>query len=262
MKKEKNNIKLRLISGLLTVSLAAGTAYALKPTNAYATGSKIVISTPVTKYKNYAGHKIGEYVDESTGMVYYTIEVIENDNASRISEVAIAVYNKEKQIPDEDLELFSAPNTKTSRSSFWPAVVYMNVEKGRKFRINPGDILIIPTEYSKFKALNGQVKSSGWYSRYCAANNIHQPKMTVTVPKETVRALVQNIYDELYPDANVCVDDDVLRAYLRAHSSKIKYEFNKDSELDNNTYFELTEWIPTPSELEGFYVPTQKNKTH
>ena len=261
MENEDKKIGIRIMSGLLTVALAAGASFVLKPSEAYATGSKIVTSKPTAKYREWAGHKIGQFYDENTGITYNTIEVIENDNASRISEAIIAVYNKEKQIPKEDLALFDKENTKTSRSSFWPGVVYINTGGGMYFSINPGDILIFPERYDKFKEINGQVKASGWYSNFLAKNNIHPPKRIVQIPKELVRMLVQDIYDTKYPEYNVCVDDDTLRAYLRAHSSNIRYEFNRNTELTTEAYYELTQWVPDPEELEDFYPKEPKSKT-
>ena len=250
MEKEDKKIKLRLMSGLVAVTLASGTYFALKPTNAYATGSKIVTSKPNIKYKDFADHKIGEFYDEETGILYNTIEVIENDNASKLSEIIIALYNKEKQIPKEDLEVFDAENTKTSRSSFWPAVVYMNLDGRTKFRINPGDILIFPQYYSEFKELNGRIKASGWYSRYLTANNIHPPKRTMAVPKEEVREMVEKMYSEKYPGEEICVDDDFLLKYINANNYFGKYVFKEGSRLDKEEAYGLVEWIPTVEELE------------
>lgn len=260
MEKENKNIKLRLMSGLLAITIAGGTYFALKPTNAYATGSKIVTSEPDVKYKKYAGHKIGIFTDENTGITYYTIEVIQGDNASKLSEAIIAVYNKEKQIPEEDLKLFDKPNTKVSRSSFWPAVVYMNVEPGRNFSIIPGDILVFPTEYEKFKSINGEVKASGWYSNYVSKNNIHPPRPVIELPKEVVRRYVQGIYDEAYPEANVYVDDDILRAYLRAHRENGKFEFNRNATFDYDKQFAITDWVPTPDQLDTYLTREEKEK--
>ena len=199
-------------------------------------------------------------VDENTGKTYYTIEVIENDNASRISETAIAVYKKEKQIPKKDWDLYEDKNTKITKSSFWPAVVYLNTENGQRFSINPGDILIVPTEYQELKELNGKVKASGWYSNYLSKNNIHPPRPLIEIPKEAVREIVQEIYDELYPEANIKVDDDTLRAYLRAHRENGRFEFNKNADLDYNKIYALTDWIPEPEELENYLTPEEKEK--
>ena len=259
MENEKK-IRMRMMSGLLAVTLAGGTYFALKPTKAKATGSKIVTSTPTTKYKDFADHKIGEFYDENTGILYNTIEVIENDNASKLSEIIIALYNKEKQIPKEDLEVFDAENTKTSRSSFWPAVVYMNLNGRKKFRINPGDILIFPQYYSEFKDLNGRIKASGWYSRYLTANNIHPARRTMAVPKEEVRELLENIYSEKYPGEDICIDDDFLLKYLNAHSNYVKYVFRNNSRLDKEEAFGLVEWIPSLEQLETFLTPEEKEK--
>ena len=260
MEKENKSVKLRLMSGLVAMTLASGTYFALKPANAFATGSKIVTSTPNTKYNNVNEHKIGEYYDETTGKTYYTIEVIKNDNASRISETAIAVYKKEKQIPKKDWDLFEDENSKITKSSFWPAIVYLNTEDKQKFSINPGDVLIVPTTYEEFKSLNGEIKASGWYSNYLAKNNIHLPRKVVELPKEVVRAYVQNIYNEIYPDANVYVDDDTLRAYLRAHRANGKYVFNKEADFNYNKQYAITDWIPSPEQLETFLTPEEKEK--
>ena len=261
MNKENNRIILkRVASGLVALTISLGASFALKPTNAYATGSKIVTSTPTLKYKNVNEHKIGEYVDKETGKVYYTIKVIENDNASRLSETALAVYHKEKQIPKEEWEAFSKENTKVSKTSFWPAVVYLNTESGKRFHINPGDYIIFPTDYQEFKQLNGEVKASGWYSKYLNKYNIHPKRPLMVFPKEKARAIVQEIMDEAYPEANICVDDDTLRAWLRAHRENGKFEFSKDSELDNDEYYAITDWIPSPEQLEKYYTTEEKNK--
>lgn len=252
MEKEDKKIKLRVMSGLVAVTLAGGSYFTLKPSKAYATGSKIVTSTPNIKYKDFANHKIGEFYDEETDTLYNTIEVIENDNASKLSEIIIALYNKEKQIPKEDLEIFDAENTKTSRSSFWPAVVYMNLEGRKKFRINPGDILIFPQYYSEFKELNGRIKANGWYSRYLTANNIHPAKRTMAVPKEEVRKMVEDIYSKKYPGEEICIDDDFLLKYINAHDNFGKYVFKDGSRLDKEESFGLVEWIPTLEELDDY----------
>ena len=260
MEKEKN-YKVKFISATLALTLAStGAVIVGSPKNAYAVGSKIVTSKPSIKYKNVAGHKIGEFLDENTGTLYYTVEVIENDNASRISEVIIATYNKEKQIPKEELEVFDAEDSKTKRSSFWPAVVYMNTDSGKKFRINPGDILIFPTEYEKFKELNGRVKASGWYSRYLTANKIYPPKKTYVLPKGRTMKLIQEIYTEMYPGEDICVDEDFVRNYLNAHNYNGKYVLKEEAEFTSEDLFVLTEWIPTLEELEETAKTKKKSK--
>ena len=258
--KNENNYKIKFISAASALVLAAtGSVVVGSPKDAYAVGSKIVTSKPSLKYKNVAGHKIGEFLDEKTGTTYYTVEVVENDNASRISEVIIATYNKEKQIPKEELEVFDAEDSKTKRSSFWPAVVYMNTESGKKFSINPGDILIFPTEYEKFKALNGRVKASGWYAKYLAANKIYPKKKTYILPKNRTIELIQEIYSEMYPGKDICVDEDFVNKYLKAHDYNGKYVLKEESNLDNEEYFGLTEWIPTLEELDEV-TKTKKRK--
>lgn len=261
MEKENKNIRLRLMSGVLALSIAAGTAYALKPSNAYATGSKIVTSTPVTKYKDFAGHKIGTYVDETTGKEYYTIEVIENDNASKISEIAIGVYKKEKQIPKADLDAFEEENTKVSKSSFWPAVVYMNVESGRKFRIRPGDILIIPTEYEEFKSLNSQVKRSGWFANYCAKNGVYPKKIVVYIDPREAKSFVKEVVSEGYQDQCIEVSDEYVKAFYQAMSvGNVKIIFKDGAVLkgDDQYYALGGDYIPSQEDVEEIF---EKNIT-
>ena len=244
MENEKNSVKLRLMSGLTVVTLL-GTGVALNPTNAYATGSKIVTSKPTTKYTEWAGHKIGQFYDEETGTLYNTIEVIENDNASRISEAIIAVYNKEKQIPKADLDNFDDPNTKTSRSSFWPAVVFYNIEPGQKFHINPGDILIFPISYEKFKLFNAEVKTSRAYANYMAKNNIYPRKVTVYIDPNDAINLVEEIVRVRYPDRVIDVDYAYAKAFFKLKCGPdLVFTFKNGAKRDKEDDFYIYTYMP------------------
>ena len=245
MENEKNSVKLRFMSGLTAMTLLGSAAITFIPTNAFATGSKIVTSTPTTKYREWAGHKIGQFYDEETGILYNTIEVIENDNASRISEAIIAVYNKEKQIPKADLDLFDDPNTKTSRSSFWPGVVFLNIEPGESFHINPGDILIFPVNYEDFKTFTAEVKTSRAYANYMAKNNIYPRPVTVYIdPKDAIN-IVNEIVRVRYPDRVIDVDYAYAKAFFKLKSgSDLKFTFKNGAKLDQEDNYYIFQYIP------------------
>lgn len=262
MEKEVKNLKKTVLSGVLALAVAVGaSSYVLIPTNAYATGSKIVTSKPTTKY-TINKHKIGEYVDESTGKVYYTVEVIAGDNASKISETIIATYRRENQIPEADIKAFNAPNTKASRSSFWPAVVYLNTEPNKQFHIHPGDILVFPTEYKEFKDTQIAIKRNGWYSNYCQKNGVYPEVIVVYIDPEDAKKHVIDVVNHSYSDECVEVTDEYVRAFYDAIGyENLVFVFKDGAELESNDdrYYAYGYYVPSNEEVEK---KLEKNKTN
>lgn len=202
--------------------------------------------------------KYGVTVDPETGIEYNTVVVEKGDNASKLSSRIVHYFIENKEVPKEDKEMYNEDYD--TRSRFWPVVVYLNTEEGKKYSSKVGEKFIFPKTYEELVFLNGELKRSGWLANYVQTNGTYKSKKVYKVPKEKTRRYVEEIYREIYHNPCFVVDDAMLDAYLKAHSYEGKFVFDKHSKLDKKEKFILTEWIPTCQELDQYMPKKLKMK--
>ena len=241
---EVKNLRTRVMSGLTAAGIALAGYAVTSPINVYA--------EKVSKY--------GVTIDQETGEEYNTVIVEEGDTASKISSRIVHYFIENKEVPADDKAMFNEDYD--TRSRFWPVVVYMNTEPGCKYHSKVGEKFIFPKTYDELVEMNTYLRKSGWLARYVQNNHVYPQEKVYSVPREKTRRLVQGIYREMYNDPNLIVDDETLDAYLKAHNSKnSKFVYKKNSRLDKEELFILTEWIPTMDELNDYKEDQPKRRT-
>lgn len=148
---------------------------------------------------------------------YYVVK--EGDNLSRISE-KITVHHGAEQT-----------------TKYWPVLAYLN---GYPRVIQPGDLVIYPVDMEVMDSILAKLKK-GWLAKYIQKNNIYKEK-------NTVRRLIETIYNEWYGDA-VCVDPDFIDLYLKAVGLYGQVD-GKTAIKDTDLLWHLTEWIPSLEQLD------------
>lgn len=267
MENEKNIVQ-RIGSGLAAVGIAVS-GYALStPVNAYADmhGCRICDNMIEDECdlleveKPRAKSKYGVTVDPETGIEYNTVVVEKGDNASKLSSRVVHYFIENKEVPKEDKEVYNEDYD--TRSRFWPVIVYLNTEEGKKYHSRVGEKFIFPKTYEELVALNAELKRSGWFANYVQENETYKVKKVHRIPKEKTRRYVEEMYREIYNDPCFVVNDAMLDAYLKAHSYEGKFVYDKHSKLDKKEEWILTEWIPTFEELDKYMPKKPKMKIH
>ena len=211
--------KLRITPKLIALLVAGGIA--LTPIEGSClTNNSYDPGTFVKKVEQDETSEFGEYI------------VKEGDNLSKISEKVCS-----------HLRVEITPK-------YWPVLAYLNHYPRV---IKPGDIIIFPKTFERLLEMNNKLQEIGWTSKYKQANKVYgikRPKKKLSM--EAAGALLYDIYGE-----EVCVDEDFIRLYLRIQGLDDKYTLTMNNSMDDNTLFELTEWIPTLDELNDYQ---QKNK--
>ena len=201
--------------------------------------------------------------DEEKGEYVRTYTVQEGDTASKISSFLVGSFIREGEVPQEDREFFKEDENR--RCSFWPAIVKYHLDtenekraaegKGKitKFRIQPGQIIEVPSSYEELKSFNVAVKRSGWYSNYLQANNIYPKQKKYAISKDEAERLIQEAYRYIDPEHTHELSDAEIEAYLRLVSgTNIKFTIKEDSApLDREGQWYFYEGIPTPEEVEA-----------
>ena len=203
--------------------------------------------------------KYGTYVDPETDIEYNTVIVEKGDNASKLSSRVVHYFIEHNEVPADEKAMYNEDYD--TRARFWPVIVYLNTEEGKKYHSREGEKFIFPKTYEELVALNIVLKKSGWLANYVQNNNVYPKKKVYKVPKEQTRKYVECIYREAYEDPCFVVTDELLEAYLKAHSYDGKFVFDKNSKLNKNEKFILTEWIPTLEELNQ-YMPKKPKTKH
>ena len=165
-----------------------------------------------------------KYVDEDETRQYGEYIVKEGDNLSRISEKVCS-----------HLRIEITPK-------YWPVLAFLN-DYPRV--IEPGDVILYPKSAEFLEIMNDKLQELGWTSKYKQTYKVYgEKKKKAKLSMEAVGLLLSNIYGE-----EVCVDEDFIRLYLKVKGLDDKYILTNNSEIDNNTLFDLTEWIPTLDEI-------------
>lgn len=214
--------KLRVSPKLIALLLAGGVA--LTPVMASGvTNDSYEHGTFVRWVEQVEENEYGEYI------------VKEGDNLSRISEKICS-----------HLRIEITPK-------YWPVLAYLNHYPRV---ITPGEIIIFPKNAEDLILLNDKLQASGWTSKYKQANKVYgvkEPKKALSM--EAASKLLYEIYGD-----TVCIDEDFVRRYLKIQGLDEKYYLTTTKGIDSDTYFELTDWIPTLDELE-VYKQSQLKKT-
>ena len=171
-------------------------------------------------------------VEQDDSLDYGEYIVKEGDNLSRISEKICSHLRIE------------------SSTKYWPVLAFLNHYPRV---IKEGDIIIFPKSSNRLIELNNQLQQSGWTSKYKQMNKVYgtkQPKKKISM--EAVGDILYNIYGD-----EVCIDEDFIRLYLKVSGLDNKYELTSNEKMDNDTYVDLTEWVPTIDEL---YDYEERNK--
>lgn len=209
----KSQINVKLAAGVTAIMLSM-TPVLAGTTNAYAEG----IVNNETVQKKY---KEGSFVEDflSNEDIHYNGYVVKKgDNTSKISEKICKYYNVEKS------------------TKYWPVVAYLN---SFPRMIKPGDIIYFPSSIEVMDELLGRLKSSNWYSSYVQYNGIYKNhKRNLTVGE---------VIDEIF-GKGASKDPTFVRKYLKAVGMDPS-KYSSTSELNADSYFKLTDWIPTTEEL-------------
>ena len=190
--------------------------------------------TPIAGNAN-GKYKQGTFISETVenGENTYNLYVVkEGDNLSRISEKVCSHFRQEIS------------------TEFWPTIAFLN---NYPRVIRPGDLIMYPNSYEQMVEMNAKLRELGWTSRYIIKNKIYKKTKKSALPRETVAALLHDIYGD-----TVCVDEDFIRLYLKAQGLEDKYYLTNAQSMTNEVLFELTDWIPTLDELKE--VQNKKTK--
>ena len=137
-------------------------------------------------------------------------------------------------------------------TKYWPAIAFLN---SYPRVIEEGDIIIYPKNPLDLEKLNDELRKVGWTKRYIQKNKIYKKSPKKNVGLNSISALLYEIYGP-----NVCIDEDFIHLYLKIHDLDSSYILTENTGLDNDTIFELTDWIPTLEELMD-YRYENKGKT-
>ena len=176
-----------------------------------------------------------KWVEQQEENEYGEYIVKEGDNLSKISEKVCS-----------HLRIEITPK-------YWPVLAYLNHYPRV---INPGDIIIFPKSAERLIEMNEKLQSIGWTSKYKQTYKVYGIKR----PKKRISMeAVADILREAYGD-DVCIDPDFVLLYMKTTGLDNKYTLTTNKDLDNNTIFDITDWIPTIEELNQ-YQESHKPKT-
>lgn len=220
--KSQNNLK--LAAGLTAFMLTVSPVFAGTLNNAYAEGVK---TTKITDTKYKEGSFISNYMCDGEH-TYNGYVVKRGDTTSRISEKSSKYLNAEKS------------------TKYWPVIAYLN---NYPRVIRPGEIIIFPNNIDDMEEMLSELKSSNWVSKYIQYNGIYK--------NHKKNATVGEIIDQIY-GKGASQDPTFVRKYLKTVGMDTA-KFNANSELNADSYFRLTDWIPTYEEL-GMEPANQNTK--
>ena len=209
-----NNSKLKVSKKLIALLATGGIAFA--PVEAVLGETKYIEGKFVKEIEKDETEEYGQYV------------VMEGDNLSKISEKICGHYHQEVS------------------TKYWPALAFLN---GYPRIIKPGDIIIYPKSFDRLVEMNNKLRKLGWTAKYIYNNKIYggEKKKKVKLSTELVGVLLSDIYGD-----SVCVDPDFIRLYLQIQGIDDKYYLSTTQSLDQEAFYDLTNWIPTIEEIETF----------
>lgn len=225
MKENKSQITIKLATGVTAFMLTMSPVFAGSINNAYAEGVKTASVTD-TKYKE--GTFIENYMVDGE-KTYNGYVVKRGDTTSRISEKASKYLKAEKS------------------TKYWPVIAYLN---NYPRTIKPGEIVIFPNNIEDMNELLSNLKSTNWVSKYIQYNGIYKNKKK----NITVGEVIDQIYGK-----GASQDPTFVRKYLKTVGMN-PANYNASSELNGDSYFRLTDWIPTIEELGIESTTVQKSK--
>ena len=156
----KNETKVRIMSGVLTLVVAAG----------------ISLSNPGKVHaENIPTYKQGTFIEEPMEYEesqYKRYVVKKGDNISTISRKICNYYGEE------------------STTKYWPVLAFLN---NFPRVIQPGDILIFPGTFEDVDGLWNDLNETGWIKRYVKENNVYGKKKK---SNKTVGDLIAEIYGD------------------------------------------------------------------
>jgi len=246
-----NNFKNRSLSILTALAIAAAGYGVSSPANAYASSH------------TFGTRTVESIVDDQLYQREYNTYVVEEgDNASVISSKMISYFIKKGEVPKGDLEVFKEYHEK--RCKYWPVIAMMNLNKNGNFRIHPGDEIIFPKSYEELKDIYASIMKSennkdSAFVKYCRKNHIYkQPKVVYIDPCDAMRR-VREVLEYTEPGKDICVDPDLVRAYLNTIGGRrIKYVYKDGAKLNKSQDFDFYEWI---LDLDEIIYPEEKQKT-
>ena len=211
---DKNNIKLKFISGAVATTLALGGSFMVSDMpNAYA--DTIVKTKQGTFIEDCDEYEEGEYTK-------YVVQ--KGDNASNISKKICRYFGVE------------------STTKYWPVIAYLN---DYPRTINKGDQLIFPSSYKDMDDLLNQLDESGWTNNYKKLLK-KRKEIKEKYKADNLYNTVGAILDEIY-GAGTRNDQEFVNKYLNAVG--FAGDYDADTILTKEEIFKLTEWIPTLEEL-------------
>lgn len=159
-------------------------------------------------------------VKEDEG-IFHEYIVKPGDNASIISKIITRYYG---EVPD---------------SKYWTVVAFIN---NYPRVIQPGDVIYFPKTFEQLLKIYDKLVETGWIKKYVRENNIYKRKIQVSMTE------LMGLLHEIYGD-DVCIDPDFMLNYLRTIEKDDEIKIGENGEIDNETLFKLTDWIPTLEEL-------------
>ena len=187
---------------------------------AVATGIALTSPSECFAEKKPKQGKFIEAVETEEGLHYNRYVVKEGDNVSRISQKICRYFGQE------------------ASTEYWPVIAFLN---NFPRTLKPGDIVIFPETYEDMAIMNANLKAVGWTARYIQVNDIYGKRKAIR------RTSLNSLLHEIYGD-DVCIDEDFIHKYLKTVGLDGKYDLNS-SNFTPDQLFELTDWIPTLSEL-------------
>jgi len=192
----------------------------------------MVSGAGMAKAETTKKYKQGTFIEEpipyeETQYIRYVVK--EGDNMSKISEKTCAYFGEEIS------------------ARFWPAITYLNLNGKMRISIHPGDILYICGTYEDLVLLQDYLDESKWTSKYKTANDVYGTRKNEMLENGiTLAALLDEIYGEYFT-----IDEDFKTMFLRKIGiNPSRYSLSYVIK-DTDTYFRLTEWLPTPKQLLG-----------
>lgn len=142
-------------------------------------------------------------------------------------------------------------------TKYWPVLAWLNLNI---LPINPGEVVYFPDSLEDTEAILSFLKESGWTADYIRKNDVYgKRKQKAAVSSEFVYTILTQIYgeggysDEILGEHASSVDSDFVDKYFKLLGLDSKYYLIDDpsTPLPENFAFELTEYLPTPHEVEN-----------
>jgi len=230
----KKNLKIRISSAMLSLTLLGSSFALLNPKKAHAEAINYnpgtIIEEPIERNE-----------DEEIKL-YYQYVVKEGDSLSAISRKICKFFEME---PTE---------------KFWPVLAYLN-NVGQY--IFPGDILLFPNTYEALEELLAELKENGWTDNYITLYDVYSSKEPESVPSNNGNSndtnsgnadypmqysmYVRDLMEIIYGD-QITVDDEFISLVIRTLG--LEGRFTANSFLRNNDeIFLFTDWIPSLEQL-------------